>query len=271
MMKYAVMTFMYNDWVNSDKGSHEELIDILAESGADGIESFCNHFMGNDALVRLYQKRMNDTGLAMPVMDLLANLAAPAGPQREEAYENMRRGIDLCESFNAEIVHLAGCRSVPGVAPETGRKLIAEGLMYFIDDVEKRGMTLAFEDFDPAPDLICSSEDCLDIIRQTQNRVKFVFDTGNFEASGEHAEDNFAKFIEHTCHFHFKDFQPDDGPKGYRGTHFGKGMIKNQEIARMIKQSGYSGWVALESYLQGENGPRETIPAELNVLKSLFE
>ncbi len=270
MIKYAVMTFMYNGWLNSDKGSHEELIDILAESGADGIEAFCNQFTGNDELVRLYQKRMNDTGLTMPVMDLIANLAAPVGPQRDEAYEIMRRGIDLCESFHAEIVHLAGCRLVLETPPETGRKLIAEGLMDFVDDVEKRGMTLAFEDFDPSPDLICSSEDCLDIIRQTKNRVKFVFDTGNFEASGEHAEDNFAKFVEHTCHFHFKDFQANDSPKGYCGAQFGKGMIKNREIARMIKESGYSGWVALESYLQGENGPRETVPAELNALKSLF-
>lgn len=270
MIKYAVMTFMYKGWVQSEKGSHEELIDILAESGAEGIEAFCNHFMGDEALVRLYRERMNDVGLAMPVMDLLANLAAPAGPQREEAYEAMRRGIDLCEAFNAEIVHLAGCRLLPDVSPESGRKWIAEGLMDFVEDVEKRGMTLAFEDFDPSPDLICSAGDCLDIIRQTQNRVKFVFDTGNFEASGEHAEDNFDKLIEHTCHFHFKDFQPDDGPKGYRGTHFGKGKVKNRDIARRIMQADYRGWVALESYPQDENGPRETIPAELNVLKSLF-
>ncbi len=264
------MTFMYNGWVNSEKGSHEELIDILAEAGADGVEAFCNHFMGNDELLKLYQRRMAEVGILMPVMDLLANLAAPPGPQRQEAYEKMREGVDICESFGTEIVHLAGCKSVEGVTPGDGRKLIAEGLMDFVDDVEQRGMTLAFEDFDPSPNLICSAADCLDIIQQTDNRVKFVFDTGNFLAEGEHAEDNFAKLISHTCHFHFKDFQPADTPKGYCGAYFGDGMIKNRDIARMIKEFGYSGWVALESYLQGDNGPRETIASELKILQSYF-
>lgn len=45
MIKFAVMTFMYNGWINRG-GSHEELIRILAKSGADGIEAFCNLFYG---------------------------------------------------------------------------------------------------------------------------------------------------------------------------------------------------------------------------------
>ncbi len=268
MIKYAVMTFMYNGWCASDQGSHEELIDILAEAGADGIEAFCNHFMVNDQLLKLYKSKMTDTGLAMPVMDLIANLAQPDKTKRAQVYDTMRKGIDVCEFLGTEIVHLAGCSPVEGISPTDGRKLIAEGLMDFVDDVERRGMTLAFENFDPSPNLICSAADCLEIIRQTGNRVKFVFDTGNFEAAGEHAEDNFASFIDHTCHFHFKDFQPADNPKGYGGAHFGQGMIKNQEVIRMLKDTDYSGWVALESCLQNGNGPRETVAAELKTLKS---
>lgn len=40
MIKFAVMTFMYNNWINNCGGSHEELIRVLAEAGADGIEAF---------------------------------------------------------------------------------------------------------------------------------------------------------------------------------------------------------------------------------------
>jgi sugar phosphate isomerase/epimerase len=100
--------------------------------------------------------------------------------------------------------------------------------------------------------------------------VKFVFDTGNFEATGEHAEDNFEKFIKHTCHFHFKDFKPIEDVKIQHGAHFGQGVIKNKEIAGMINNYGYSGWVALESYLQAESGPVETVQPELALLKSWF-
>jgi sugar phosphate isomerase/epimerase len=268
-IKFAVMTFMYSGWL-SRGGSHEELIRILAKSGADGIEAFCNLFMGNDELLKLYKKQMAENGLKMPVMDLISNLACKEKSQRDVAYETMRKGIDICAALGSEIVHVAGCKTVEGVNSAEGRKLIAEGLMAFVDDVEKRGMTLAFEDFNPSPHLICSSADCLEILSLTDGRVKFVFDTGNFEATGEHAEDVFAKFIKHTCHFHFKDFKPVTDLKVQYGEHFGKGVIKNREIVRMLKDSGYSGWVALESYLQGDNGPAETVKPELDLLKSWF-
>jgi len=271
MNKYAVMTFMYNGWVNSEDGSHEKLIQILGESEAEGIEAFCNIFMGNDELVKLYQKEMGACGLKMPVMDLISNLACADKAQRDDAYDKMRMGIDICDALDTEIIHVAGCSLVEGVTPEDGKKLIAEGLSEFVDDIEKRGMILAIEDFDPSPTLICSAADCLDILKQTGDRTKFVFDTGNFEAAGEHAEDNFAKLIDRTCHFHFKDFEFDDSPKGYHGTYFGQGKIKNRKIAELIKKSNYSGWVALESYLQDGNGPCETISKEVKIMKSMFE
>jgi len=271
MIKYAVMTFMYNNWVNSEDGSHEKLIQILGESEAEGIEAFANHFIGNDDLVKLYQKEMASNAMKMPVMDLIANLACSDKKQRDEVYETMRKGIDICDALDTEIVHIAGCSLVEGVTSEDGKKLIAEGLSDFVDDVEKRGMTLAIEDFDPSPALICSAADCLDILDQTGNRAKFVFDTGNFEAVGEHAEDVFDQMIDRTCHFHFKDFEFDDSPKGYHGTYFGQGKIKNRKIAELIKKSNYSGWVALESYLQDGKGPLETIPKEVKIMKSMFE
>lgn len=270
MIKFTVMTFMYNGWVNSENGSHEELIQILGESGADGVEAFANHFMGNDDLVKLYQKEMPNFGLKMPVMDVLANLACRDKKMRDQEYEKMRMGIDICDAMGSEIVHLAGCRLCEGVTPADGRKLIAEGMLHFIDDIEARGMTLAMENFNPSPRLICSASDCIDILNQTGNRVKFVFDTGNFEAVGEHAEDNFEQMFERICLFHFKDFIADDATNSCKGAHFGQGRIKNREIAQEIIAHNYSGWVALESYLQGDNGPRETIAKELSVLKSMF-
>ena len=123
MIKFAVMTFMYAGWVKSENGSHEELIRILAESRADGMEAFCNIFMGNDKLLKLYQKKLQANELKMPVMDLITNLASADKKERAEAYEKMRMGIDICDSLGTEIIHIAGCKLPEGVSPEDGRKL----------------------------------------------------------------------------------------------------------------------------------------------------
>ncbi|NOY74388.1 MAG: sugar phosphate isomerase/epimerase [Kiritimatiellaeota bacterium] len=270
MMKYAVMTFMYSGWTSGEDGSHEELIKIIGDSGATGIEAFANHFFDDDALVKLYNREMKNAAVSMPVMDLLANLAADDKTERAAEYDKMLKGIDICDALGTEIVHVAGCGLIGDTTPSDGRKLIAEGLMEFVDDIEKRGMTLAIEDFDPSPDLICSAADCIEILELTGNRCKFVFDTGNFEASGEHAEDNFEKLIDVTCHFHFKDLAPNNSERGYSGTHFGTGMVKNREIAGKILDCGYNGWVALESVVQYPNGPVDTIPKDMKALKSMF-
>lgn len=41
-------------------------------------------------------------------------------------------------------------------------------------------------------------------------------------------------------------------------------------LRRKSKNPTIAGWVALESYLQDGNGPRETIPKDLAALKSMF-
>ena len=270
MVKLAVMTSMYDNWINNYGGSHERLLRELGKAGVGGIEAFCNLFMDNDELLKLYQKEMTDSGLVMPVMDLISNLAYREKSQRQEAYEKMRKGIDICAAMGTEIVHVAGCALVGGVSAKDGRKLIAEGLMEFVDDVEKRGMILAFENYDLSPNLICSVTDCLEIIKLTGDRVKFVFDTGNFESVGEHAESNFASLIGHTCHFHFKDLKKDENSCEYTNAFFGEGVVKNRQIAKMIKTSGYNGWVALETFSQVEDGPAKAIPRPLALLKSWF-
>ncbi|NMA42345.1 MAG: sugar phosphate isomerase/epimerase [Oligosphaeraceae bacterium] len=271
MLKFAVMTFMYQGWTDSAQGSHELLLETLAEAGAEGVEAFCNHFFGEKALQKLYKRKMAELKLVMPVMDLIADLAVSAGSERETAYEHMRQGIDICEYFGAEIVHLAGCHLPAQADPGEARKWIAEGIMHFIDDIEKRGMQLAFENYDPAPGLICSAAECLEIIQLTENRARFVFDTGNFQAAGERAEDNFELLFPYCVHFHFKDFKAADNPRGYTGAHFGQGFIANREIAAKMVATGYQGWLALESYPQAGNGPLETIAPELETLKSFFD
>lgn len=267
-MRFVVMTFMYRHWADGNEGSHEELLRIISDAGADGIEAFTNHFIDNKSLIKLYQQQLDINNLAMPVMEVIANLSCTDKRQREEAYEIMRRGIDVCDIFNVETIHLAGCHLPDGMLPADGRKWIAEGISDFTDDIEKRGMKLAFENYDPSPELICSAADCLDILQQADPRTGFIFDTGNFIAVNERAEVNFEKLFPYIVHIHCKDFSVDEN-NNPTGTQFGSGVINNYEIIRMLKERGYKGWLALESYLIGR-APKEIIPNELSILKSLY-
>lgn len=272
-MKVAVMTFMYRGHINRGDLTHEQLVRLIADSGAEGIEAFHNDFLQAPALVPRYQTIMEDVGVSMPVIDVMVNLVYNSANERHERCDALKRGLDLCAEFGTEIAHVAGSRLPDdhSISPDDGRSMMAELLAEHGDYAAERGLTLAIEDFDPSPDLVCRARDCLEIMRRSGNVVKCVFDTGNFQAVGERADEVLDLLYDDICHCHFKDFRPVDTPKGYSGAVFGTGVIPNRAVAAELRKRGYDGWVALESYPQNGAGPGEVIPNELATLRNMLQ
>jgi len=57
------------------------------------MEAFCNIFIDNDQLLKIYQRELNSNAVKMPVMDLITKLACADKPERCEVYETMRKGM----------------------------------------------------------------------------------------------------------------------------------------------------------------------------------
>jgi sugar phosphate isomerase/epimerase len=266
MIRIAVMTFMYRGATQKGELSHADLVALCAKAGAKGIEAFHTDFVDDPGLIPLYRRLLADHGLTMPVVDLMANLVYADARQKQEGVDALRRGLDVCAQLGVEIAHVAGHRPVDGVSLDDARNQIADTLAAHAPLAAEHGMVLAFEDFDPSPTLICSRRDCLQILERAGGALKFVFDTGNFMAAGERADENFAALYPHTCHFHFKDYEVVPGnPPGRRGRPLGQGQTPNAFIAGELRTRGYNGWVALES-LAGVP-PQEAIPVDMAVLR----
>lgn len=272
MPKFSVMTFMYMGYCQRGELTHRQLLQLIAENGGTGVEAFHRNFVETPKLLPEYRQIMADNGLEMAAVDVMCNLVYDSAKTRQQNMDEFRRGLDVCLELGSKIAHVAGARLLEGISPQDGRKMIAEGLMEQADFAEKNGMTLAIEDFDPAPDLICTAADCLEIIQLTDGRVKMVFDTGNFLAVNEWADANLPYCYNHINLCHFKDFLMDEGkPETRRGTFFGQGLIPNKRVAAMLNERGYDGWVSLESYIQPNNSPADTISRELPILRSFFQ
>ena len=50
-MKYAVMTFMYRGHIDRGDITHEGLVQLLADAGAQGIEAFDRDFLSDPSLI----------------------------------------------------------------------------------------------------------------------------------------------------------------------------------------------------------------------------
>ncbi len=271
MPKYAVMTFMFRPWWADGRMTHEGMLQGFAGAGAEGIEPFHRDFIDDPDLLPRYRRALNDNGLRTAAVDIICNLVHANTLQRREGRDELRRGLDICHALGGEIAHVAGHRLVPGVSATDGRKMIADGLLEFAEVARSGGMTLAIENFDPSPDLICSVGDCLEVLDSTGNDVQFVLDTGNFIAVGEDSAVNFEQVADRICHCHFKDFvRIPDQPNGYRGCDMGQGVIPNAAVARKLRAQGFDRWVALETRGRDDIDPISAVQQELPVLRSWF-
>ena len=271
MPKFAVMTFMFKPWWRDGRVTHEGLIAGFAAAGATGIEPFHRDFVDEPTLLPRYRRALADHGMRVAAVDVMCNLVYADAAQKQQGRDELRRGLDICRDLGADIAHVAGHRLVPGVTPEQGRGMIAEGLAAVADVARAAGMVLAIEDFNPSPDLICAARDCLEIMRLANGTVGLVFDTGNFIAVNERAEEQFDLVADRICHCHFKDFATDATvPAGYRGCDLGTGTIANAAIAAKLKARGYDGWVALETRPRDDLDPLSAVQRELPLLRSWF-
>ncbi len=268
----AVMTFMFSPWWSDGRLSIEQLLEGIAGAGADGVEPFDRDFVADPGLVPRYRKIMENTGLCVPVVDVMTNLVYSDRRQRTEGRDALRRGLDICHELGAGIAHVAGHSLAPGIDPADGRKMIAEGLLDGLGYAQAANITLAIENFNPSPTLVCKADHCLEIMRHTDNAVKFVYDTGNFLAVREDADANFDALADHICHCHMKDYVIDaETDAGYRPCDMGDGDIPNPAIAGKLMAAGYPGWVALETRGRNDVDPVSAVERELPLLKSWFD
>jgi sugar phosphate isomerase/epimerase len=275
MPKFAVMTFMFKPWIKpwwrGGRVTHEAMLAGFASAGAQGIEPFHRDFVEEPSLMPRYRRTMADNGLKVAAIDVICNLVHADAKQKKQGRDELRRGLEICLELDAHIALVAGHRLVGGVTPADGRRMIADGLLEVADIAAAHGIVLAIEDFNPSPDLMCSARDCLEITNLSGGVIKLVFDTGNFIAVGERADEQFDLLAEHICHCHFKDFVPDaKAPNGYRDCDLGTGGIPNAAVASKLTARGYDGWTALETRPRDDLDPVSAVRRELPLLKSWF-
>jgi len=264
------MTFMFKSWWKDGRMPHERMVAEFAKAGVTALESFHRDFIDDPALLTTYPVLLAGHGMRVAIVDVICNLVYATPEQRQQGRDELRRGLDVCVALGAEIAHVAGHRPVDGVPLADARAMIADGLAEAADFASRHGLTLAIEDFDPSPTLVCSAADCLDILTRAKGTVKFVFDTGNFEAVGEHADANLDRFYPHICNCHFKDFRRDPA-RDNRLTScvLGQGLVPNAAVARELVRRHYAGWVALEAMPLGED-PVGTVRRDLPTLMGWF-
>lgn len=138
---------------------------------------------------------------------------------------------------------------VAGFIPEEGfsqadmdaaRQRIAD----FAARVTAKGYKILIEDYDHERSLTSNAER-LDSLFAVSKDLGLVFDTGNFQFSGQDAMEQFEHFRDKIGHLHLKDRV---SKTDLRCVPAGTGCIPIVEIIGKLKEDGYTGWLTIEQF-----------------------
>lgn len=188
---------------------------------------------------------------------------------REEQLHLLNRSIDLAQRFGTQYIRIFSFWKRGPLTPEIEER-IAEALVAPARMAERAGMTLVLEN-EHACYLGTGAETARVIETVGSPALKMVWDPGNAFAAGEQPfPSGYQAALPHIAHVHVKDARADDAGN-VSFTVIGGGEIDYVGQFAALKDSGYSGAIALETHYKGPNGDAEAASREcLAALRKLI-
>jgi sugar phosphate isomerase/epimerase len=192
------------------------------------------------------------------------------GGRNEKAFDDMMKSMEYARAIGADVMRVCGASLMFRNEPH-GPMLekLARMFQTAAKQAEKLGIKIADEnhiDFD--------SDEMLQLIRDVGSpNFGINFDTGNFMRVQDDPVEGMKKLARYTFATHVKDLKPMKGTS-VKSWHFfastptGDGYVDNLALARLLKEAGYKGFLAMEiDFLHPDYGDDEDAAVAKSVLE----
>ncbi|WP_138494592.1 sugar phosphate isomerase/epimerase family protein [Paenibacillus pinistramenti] len=283
-MKLGISTYSLFGALEAGEMTVLDVIDYIAEIGGEHVEivPLGYDLTDNPELIASIRSRAEQNGLELSNYAIDADFLLEDEEALHSEIERVKRQVDIAAGlgvklmrhdvasspdvsighFNAVVSRLAdACREIARYAAQYGITTSVENHRYFIqqsDRVQTLVQAVNEPNFRTTLDMgnfVCADEDPLAAVR---NNLPY--------ASIVHAKD-----------FYIRPAAEDPGEgwfrstagKYLRGSIFGQGDLNSREALRLIKQSGYDGYISLE--FEGMEPCRDGARIGLQNLRRLLE
>lgn len=286
-MKFAVSTYSLSSLVGKGEATEKELIKIAAELGFDGIE-FAEIHAPEGTSKLSYAKELREEcekqGIESVQYSVGADFIYGSDGDLSEEIERLKKEVDVAEALGVKgMRHDAtggyknGEEKYKGFRQALPR--IIEGYKTVTGYAKKKGIKTMIENHG----YFCQDSDRVEAIITGVSDENFgaLIDIGNFLCADENPVTavgrlaNFASYV-HAKDFHFKsgnELAPIDGffkTRGgnyLRGAVLGHGNVPVLQTLKILKDSGYDGFITLE--FEGCEDAKTACKWGLNTLKSI--
>jgi len=179
-----------------------------------------------------------------------------AGPEREKEIAHVKRWLDVARDLGSPAIRIFAGDAAKGQPEPEARRHCVEAIEACADHAATRGVFLALENHGG---VVAEPDGLLEIVRAVESEWFGVnLDTGNFHGEDPYAD--LARCLPYAVTVQVKvEMQAKGGPK--QEADFGR-------LVRMVKESGYRGYVTLE--YEAAEAPLTAIPRLLDRLRALL-
>jgi fructoselysine 3-epimerase len=233
----------------------KDAVPLIARAGFDGVDIWGGrpHIYRQDystAELEALRKQIADHGLVvssfMPAFYRYPHSLSNPNPKvRQDSLSYMRDSIDNAAVLGAKIVLIVPDLSLYGQSKSDSLQRLVEGIDAISRHASQYELTLGIEVlYDDETDLVNSSGDALEIIRQLGHRnLGVVADTGTLNLSKEDPRDMLDKLQDLLLQIHVND---NHGGEKQENLIPGEGSYDFLGLIRVLKECGYSGFLSAE-------------------------
>lgn len=204
--------------------------------------------------MHMHCRMLEDAGIKPQCLIYCRNIAAFDDRQRKANIAMYKEQIDTMEKLNIPLLMAAPSIGILKSADEIKRaqEYLIEGFAELVDYTKGSGVTVAMENqsVHARPDSYIKD---IKYILDSVPGLMYILDSGNYWCVGEDVLEAYETFKDKTVNVHCKDWKII--PYGefirsnippFTGSPIGVGVLPLKELAKKLKENGYTGNVTLE-------------------------
>ncbi|MFD1675535.1 sugar phosphate isomerase/epimerase family protein [Alicyclobacillus fodiniaquatilis] len=262
-MKIGLSTYSFFQALNKKEMNVLEVIDWIAENGGEHVEIVPIGYTlsDNPELVDQIRERAAKVGIDVSNYAIGANFIQDSDAAYEAEIERVKGEVEIANRLGVKFMrHDVAWRPIPEATLdqfEQDLPRIADACRRIADHAKQYGITTSVENhgyFVQASDRVLRLVKAVD-----RDNFRTTLDVGNFMCADEQSPVSVQKNLPYASVVHLKDFylrpsyrNPGDGwfqtagGNFLRGAIVGHGDIDMWEVIRLVKQSGYDGYISIE-------------------------
>jgi len=258
-LKVSLNAYSFNAPLTSGAMSINDMLVFCAEKGFLAVDITAYYFPGypvvppDDFLYEVKRKAFR-LGVEISGTGVRNDFTEPDPNKRKESVLLVKRWIEAAEKMGAPVIRIfAGNQKPTGFSREQILDWMLKDVRECIDYGKQHGVVVAIQNHD---DFIKTANDTIQILEAIKSEwFGLILDTGSYRIGDPYSE--IEKTIKYAVNWQIKEKIFVDGKET---------DVDMDKLIRIIKQSGYGGYIPLETL--GEGDPKIKISALLDRVRN---